>query len=61
MLRSLLLFWVGFIVSTLESLLETAAHGVPLFTVRVTDDGFVWGNFDIVRESEPVISADDNV
>lgn len=41
----------------MEPLTELTAHAVPALAVRVTDDGFVGGEDDVVGEGEPVVAG----
>ena len=58
-LRSLFFLRVVLFVATVESLLEAVTHVLPLLTVRVTSDGLLRGDFNVVREGEPIVSAED--
>lgn len=42
---------------SVESLLEPTANLVPLFSMRVPADSFVWGGLNVMRESQPVVPA----
>ena len=58
-LRGLFFLRVVLFVATVESLLEAVAHVLPLFTVGVTSDGLLRGDFNVMREGEPIVSAKD--
>jgi hypothetical protein len=40
-----------------EALFEMPANTMPLFTVWMAHDCFVWGSYDIVWEREPVVAT----
>ena len=58
-LRGLFFLRVVLFVATVESLLEAVTHVLPLLTVGVTGDGLLRGDFNVVREGEPIVSAKD--
>lgn len=44
-------------VQAVEALLEMPTNTMPMFTVWMAHDCFVWGSCDIVWEREPVVAT----
>ena len=53
--RVFLLLGEPVVVASVETLLEATAHRVPVLAERVTCDGFLGRDLDVVRQREPVV------